>query len=78
MTRAQETGKGKMLSPITVTKGVLLVRVDDILPADEAAFDGKKESLRNNILIRKQIGAIESWFRKNELKAQLKKPLEEF
>lgn len=78
VTRAQETGKGKMLSPITVTKGVLLVRVDDILPADEAAFDGKKESLRNNILIRKQIGAIESWFRKNELKAQLKKPLEEF
>ena len=75
--RARETGRGGITHPIIIEKGALLARVDNILPADEAGFEEKKELLRKNLLMQKQMNTLEKWFRENTTKVQLKKRLEE-
>ncbi|MDD5634531.1 MAG: SurA N-terminal domain-containing protein [Candidatus Omnitrophica bacterium] len=70
-------GKGKMLSPLLTRKGVILARVEEILPADmeKLKTDTDKEKARNDLLLYKQAKKIEEWFDSNPLRVELKKDL---
>jgi hypothetical protein len=76
--RALNSEKGKVIPPITVReKGVLLVRVDEIIPADETEFEEKKEKFRQNVLNRKQMEAADNWFEENAPRIKLQRSLDE-
>ncbi|MGD2279206.1 MAG: peptidylprolyl isomerase, partial [Candidatus Omnitrophota bacterium] len=76
VTRALKSGEGEVVSPIIIKeKGALLVRVDKIIPADEAGFEEKKDELRRNFLARKQIEAVEKWMEKNSSRIKLRRSL---
>ncbi len=74
---AHKTGQGKLMPPVITQKGALLMRVDNILPADEADFEENKETLRRNLLMQKQANTLDKWFREEAPKVELKKALEE-
>ncbi|MFH1552283.1 MAG: SurA N-terminal domain-containing protein [Candidatus Omnitrophota bacterium] len=75
--RALETGEGEIIPPVVIQNGVVIVRVDTILPADETILEKQKEFLRRELLARKQMSIMDDWFRENEPQAQLKAVLEE-
>ncbi|RKY40829.1 MAG: hypothetical protein DRP85_07805 [Candidatus Makaraimicrobium thalassicum] len=77
VTRAQKAGEGRILPPIPVKKGAFFARVDAVLPTDEADFREKKENLHKTILSRKQMNAMEKWFKESKAKTELKKSLED-
>jgi peptidyl-prolyl cis-trans isomerase D len=78
VTRALKSEEGKVIGPITVReKGVLLVRIDKITPADETEFEDKKETFRQNLLTRKQMGAMDKWFAENTSGVKLLRSLDE-
>jgi parvulin-like peptidyl-prolyl isomerase len=77
VTHALKGAEGKVTPPITVKKGVLLVRVDKIFPTDTADFEKKKDALHQNILTRKQMDVMDKWFRANASKIKLEGPLDE-
>lgn len=78
VTAALKNAEGKVIPPITVReKGVLLVRVDKITPADESEFEEKKETFRQNLLTRKQMGAMDKWFEENASGIKLLRSLNE-
>ncbi|MFH1310107.1 MAG: hypothetical protein ABIH85_05475, partial [Candidatus Omnitrophota bacterium] len=67
----------KMISPIPVNKGFIIAHVDEIIAEDESDFEEKKEDLRSQLLNKKQIEALRTWFDENKANVQLKKPLNE-
>jgi len=67
---------GNTLSPVVTPKGILLVRLDKITPADETKFEETKENLRMNILTRKRGDLLQEWFNDKAPKTDLKRPLE--
>ncbi|MGB2879156.1 MAG: peptidylprolyl isomerase [Candidatus Omnitrophota bacterium] len=76
--RALKSGAGAVLPPMTVKeKGVLLIRVDKIIPVSEENFEKQKEPLRQELLARKQMAAIDKWMEENSSKIRLKIPLDE-
>ncbi|MFQ5952797.1 MAG: peptidylprolyl isomerase [Candidatus Omnitrophota bacterium] len=78
VTQALKTGEGKAVPPLTfMEKGVLLVRVDKIIPADEKDFEEKKDELYQKLLSGKQIRAMDRWFQENAHKIKLKRSLNE-
>lgn len=75
--RSRQVNEGKMLSPIVVKDKVLLARVDKLIPADEAGLEDKKDIIQKNLLFRKQVKALEDWFKENSSKVEVKRRLEE-
>ena len=73
---ARETGEGEIMNPVTVKKGIFLARVDKIIPADVVEFGQQKEALQKELLTRKQMSALEEWFRENQENVDLRKKLE--
>ncbi|NQT32522.1 MAG: SurA N-terminal domain-containing protein [Candidatus Omnitrophica bacterium] len=68
---ARETSVGEVTPPITFKGGVLLVRVEGIAPADETDFEEQKENARKNFLLRKQMAAMDKWFKENSDNSEL-------
>jgi len=60
---ALTAGPGTTVSPIPTKKGALIVRTDQIFPADEAKLIESREDLRKVLLQQKQIAELEKWFR---------------
>ena len=76
VTSALKSQEGNVISPITISeKGVILARVDKIIPADEAEFAAQKEKFRQNLLARKQMNAIDRWFEENAKRIKLHRSL---
>ncbi|MFH1846146.1 MAG: SurA N-terminal domain-containing protein [Candidatus Omnitrophota bacterium] len=73
---ALKTGQGKMLRPINIKKGILLARIEEIIPADETAFEDQKKTIEQNLLIRKQAAAMDVWIKENATQLILKTPLD--
>lgn len=74
---AREVGEGNVTPPIITQKGVLLIKVDEIIPADTAAYSDQKEALRARLLSGKQISVMEKWFKENAPDSKVSRPLEE-
>jgi len=65
------------MSPIPAENGMLIARVDKIAAADLAGFEKDKASITKNILVQKQMAALDGWLSKKALEVKLKKSLEE-
>ena len=75
---SRKTQKGSVLEPVLSQKGVLLVRVDDVIPADTSSLTReKKDELRKTLTARNQIETMESWFRDKLSDVKLLRPIEE-
>ncbi|MFH1394761.1 MAG: peptidylprolyl isomerase [Candidatus Omnitrophota bacterium] len=77
VSRAKETGKNKIIPPIPVKNGVLIAHVDEIISEQDSVFEEKKEDMRKQLLNKKQIDTLRTWFDKNKASARLKKPFNE-
>ncbi len=66
-----------MLEPIASVKSVIITRLDKRYPPDEKDFAGKKDRIKQMLLIRKQGEAFDSWFVKRSESAKLKVDLNE-
>ncbi|MFH1304887.1 MAG: peptidylprolyl isomerase [Candidatus Omnitrophota bacterium] len=73
---ARKLAPGDIVPPISLENGTVLARIDRIVPASEAAFEEEKAKLREALLIRKQMQALEAWFRENKQRIILKRSLE--
>ncbi len=74
---ALQTGENRIMPPVQTVKGALLVRVDSIIPADEAEFQGVRDSLKNQLLVRKKLSLLDEWFAGNTSDVNLNKRLED-
>jgi peptidyl-prolyl cis-trans isomerase D len=74
---AVETGEGKVMLPIPTDNGMLIARADKITAADVSEFEKNKASITKNILIQKQMAALDGWLSQKALQVKLKKSLEE-
>ena len=74
---ALEVEPKTIIRPITTKNGVAIVRLDSIVPADEAIFEENKEDIRQNIILQKQAAVMEQWFRENTKDVRLDKPIDE-
>lgn len=70
-------GEGKFIPPVTAERGALIARVDKITSADKAAFEKDKETITKNLLMRKQMAALDNWLAQNTMQVKLAKPIEE-
>lgn len=75
--RSLEAGQGNLIEPLIFQNGVIITRVDEIVPADETAFAEKKEDFRNNITRNKQMQVMDAWFKERAKEVELNTPLEE-
>ncbi|MBD3380323.1 MAG: hypothetical protein GF408_07680 [Candidatus Omnitrophica bacterium] len=66
-----------ILDPINLQKGVILVRVDKIDLPDKQGLADKKEDIREQLLKRKQLIALENWFRDRSDRVKLNTRLDE-
>lgn len=74
---ALSAGVGKYLEPVLTEKGVLIARVEKIVPADRNVFDGDKENITKGILVRKQMATLDEWLAARSRDIKLNRPLEE-
>lgn len=74
---AREAGEGSITPPLITRKGVLIIRVDEIIPADTSAYSDQKENIKARVLSGKQVSVMEEWFQENAPKSKVSKPLEE-
>lgn len=75
--KALKTGAGNILSPINIPKGVILVRIDNIIPADEETFKEQKDALHGDMLRAKRQEVLARWFREKAPQTKLRKSLDE-
>ncbi|MFC1570184.1 peptidylprolyl isomerase [Candidatus Omnitrophota bacterium] len=75
--RSLTAGKGNLIEPLIFQKGIIITRVDEIIPADETDFNEKKEDFRNNITRNKQMQAMDAWFKERAANIELNSKLEE-
>ncbi|MDP8259348.1 MAG: SurA N-terminal domain-containing protein [Candidatus Aadella gelida] len=68
---------GTIVPPIKVKDGFVITRIEEVVPASKENFEKNKESLRANLISRKQLKQMEAWFQKNNAKATLEKNLGE-
>jgi len=66
---------GTIFEPIKAKDGFIITRLEKITPADEETFKKEKETLRANLLSRKQLRKMEAWFKENSSKSKLLKDL---
>jgi hypothetical protein len=75
---ARVNEKGSVLDPMVSQKGALIIRVDDIMPADPSSLtEEQKAELRKNLSTRMQIEKLETWFRDKASDVRIFRPLEE-
>lgn len=75
---ALQTGQGEIISPLTFKNGVFLARLDAIIPIDHEKFEKEKETLKNELLMDKQMKALGEWLNKNSYRFKQEKSLEKF
>ncbi len=75
--KAVASGENSVLPPMETLKGVLLVRVDKLIPAEKEKFDEQKQELTRILLMDKRKVALDEWFAKQAAEVKLFKKLEE-
>jgi hypothetical protein len=75
---AREAEKGSVIRPMVSKRGALVIRVDDVMPADASELTPeKKEALRKDLLTREQIDKLDTWFRDRASDVKVFRPIEE-
>lgn len=74
---ALEKGEKGPIEPVVYPNAVVLAEVDEVYPAQAAAFEENKEALRAELLRKKQMMAFDGWLKQNKDRIKLNRPLEE-
>ncbi len=67
--------EGSALAPAPVAGGIIIVRVDSIIPASKEEFEKNKADLKQRVVSIKQMEIMNDWFMKNAGRSKLKVPL---
>jgi len=73
---ARKAEAGTVIDPVTVKNGVVVVRVEEVIPGDAAAFEKDKALLKQRLLSRKRMNAVEEWFKENGARIKLSRQLD--
>lgn len=73
---ARKAKAGAVIDPIMVKNGVVIVRVEEVIPGDAAAFEKDKTLLKQRLLSQKRMNTIEEWFKNNGEKIKLSRKLD--
>ncbi len=71
VTLASGTAKGIVLPPIKTKKGVLVIRIDEIQPASNKAFEEQKLNLRKFLSFQKEQQITDKWIKENSKDTEL-------
>ncbi len=74
--KALKTGAGNFLRPVNIPKGVLIVRIDNVIPADEEKFEEMKDALYRDLMTARRKEVLTRWFREQAPRSELRKPLD--
>ena len=77
VSRAAGEEPGTVLEPMQIPRGFILVRVDEVVPADLADFEDQNENLYRMATMSQRREILEKWFEENAPEAKLMKNLEE-
>ncbi len=75
--KALDAGVGKILPPVNIPKGILLVHVDAVIPADEEKFQEQKDALYRDILMDKREDIMARWLEEEAPETDLRTSLNE-
>lgn len=75
---SRRADKGSVIWPVVSKRGALVIRVDDIFPADASKLTPEeKENLRKDLLMREQIETLDAWFGDRASEVSVFRPIEE-
>jgi len=75
--KALDAGSGNFLPPVNIPKGILLVQVDAVIPADEEKFKEQKDALYQDLLMNKREDIMTRWLEEEAPKTNLQRSLDE-